>query len=508
LLALTLVVSAEAAAKAPYLQSDKPIKDGQGRISVIIDFNDDAHELYAGEVVRPTLDPKIEQKFFHLPKVLTLVKDYEDRYGFKRVGMTSWVGSSVTAFLTAPQIDKLQNDKLVKFLSDNAESQFSVGPTWGNTVSGGETTSWGRYAVNGKVKTSTSSRKIYVIDAGVAVHDDLPSMARTNVACGSGGQCEIAYPNSFPVVGCYAHATHVAGIIGAIAGNSKTTAGVYAGGNMVSISVLTTTSPYNLPPNQCASISVPNSAAIGYALDYIYFDTTFNNPSGLVNVANISINPGSMGFNSQGYPEANWGKVRTVASPAYRYDVQRSYPGIFVAQSAGNKSMDACLTDSSNSGSSYAYRPFSYAPYSVDDDGIMVIGATHNTGQAVSNLIPFSPSYPAALANTDPPSNFGRCVDIWAPGNAIVSTWGAHSYPNARTGLSYSGNPVSGSQGWAWLSGTSMAAPHIAGIAAYLADTFALTTPAQIEQKVRSYGIQYNGYLDPSGQPVRIPQLP
>ena len=333
-------------------------------------------------------------------------------------------------------------------------------------------------------------------------------MSRTNVACGGGGQCEVTYPNVYPVVGCYGHATHVAGIIGALADNSKTTTGVYAGANMVSLSVLTTTSPYNQPPNPCASISIPNSDAIGYALDYIYFDTTFNNPSGLVNIANISINPGSMGFNASGTAEANWAKLRTIASPAYRDDVQMNYPGVFVAQSAGNKSVDACLTDPGNGGSSYAYRPFSYAPYSVDDDGIMVVGAAHHTGEAVSDALPFSPSYPVGLSITDPPSNFGRCVDIWAPGNAIVSTWGTHSYPNTRVGIPYSGNPVNGDQGWAFLSGTSMAAPHVAGLAAYLADTFALTTPAQIEQKVRLYGVQFNGYLDPSGQPVNIPQIP
>ena len=215
-----------------------------------------------------------------------------------------------------------------------------------------------------------------------------------------------------------------------------------------------------------------------------------------------------MGFNVTGTAEMNWSRVRTVATPAYRQDAQLNYPGVFVAQSAGNQTADACLTDANNGGSSYAYRPLNYAPYSIDDDGIVVVGAVHHTGEAVSDSLPFSDAYPSGLANTDLPSNYGRCVDVWAPGNAIVSTWGNHTYPHTQSGIEYFGNPVSGDQGWGFLSGTSMSAPHVAGAAAYLADALGLTTPAQIEQAVRQNSTQVNGNVDPSGQPVKIVQLP
>jgi subtilisin family serine protease len=73
-------------------------------------------------------------------------------------------------------------------------------------------------------------------------------------------------------------------------------------------------------------------------------------------------------------------------------------------------------------------------------------------------------------------------------------------------GVTYSGNGLNGTQGWTFLSGTSMAAPHVAGAAAYLADQFGLTTPAQIEQKVRQY-FQNSGYTDRTGAPINYVQL-
>ncbi|NBB91666.1 MAG: S8 family serine peptidase [Gammaproteobacteria bacterium] len=67
-------------------------------------------------------------------------------------------------------------------------------------------------------------------------------------------------------------------------------------------------------------------------------------------------------------------------------------------------------------------------------------------------------------------SNYGSCVDIFAPGSSITSAW-------------YTGNSSTNT-----ISGTSMASPHVAGIAAlYLADNPG-ATPSQVENAIYSSG--------------------
>jgi subtilisin family serine protease len=90
--------------------------------------------------------------------------------------------------------------------------------------------------------------------------------------------------------------------------------------------------------------------------------------------------------------------------------------GIVVAVAAGNDSQNAC----------------SYSP-SREPSAITVGSSTRL--DAVSSF-----------------SNIGSCVDLFAPGSAITSTWIKHPVTNAERTLT--------------ISGTSMASPHVAGAAA------------------------------------------
>lgn len=63
-------------------------------------------------------------------------------------------------------------------------------------------------------------------------------------------------------------------------------------------------------------------------------------------------------------------------------------------------------------------------------------------------------------------SNFGSCLDVFAPGQEILSAWPGGSY--------------------SLLNGTSMASPHVAGIAALYLQANPNLTPSQVESLIKS----------------------
>jgi subtilisin family serine protease len=104
--------------------------------------------------------------------------------------------------------------------------------------------------------------------------------------------------------------------------------------------------------------------------------------------------------------------------------------GVTTAVAAGNDNADAC----------------DYSPASTPA-AITVAASDKTNGRA---------SY----------SNFGTCVDVYGPGSAITSAWiGSPSATNT-------------------ISGTSMASPHVAGVAANALSRKQGTTPDEITQVV------------------------
>jgi Subtilase family len=353
-------------------------------------------------------------------------------------------------------------------------------------------------------------------------------------------------------VGCYAHATHVAGTIGASANGNAPRVGVYAGVNMVSIAVGTAPYAYNSAWLPCASGGAadrPDPAtgvtvsSIGFAFDFI---AAQNQPTiqigGTANIATMSINGGKVGFTG-GVAETNRNKLLTMVNPAnvwrYRQGLweQWYYPGIFFAQPAGNQNQNACSPRTDGASAAFQTTP---SPNGTAVDGIMVVGVIRQNGTAASNgsgtaggpgfTLPEPRIFSADPAETG--SNFGSCIDIWAPGDAIYSTWGSGLSSTYSTATYYGGqsstyvagtapgsptnpNPTTlyqGLFGWQWLSGTSMAAPHVAAAAAYMADKYYLSTPTAIEQKIRDNWKTW-GALDPTStvlnpRPIRIVYLP
>lgn len=93
-----------------------------------------------------------------------------------------------------------------------------------------------------------------------------------------------------------------------------------------------------------------------------------------------------------------------------------------------------------------------------------------------------SSSWGAALDPTTWP-------DVAAPGRGIVSTWAAGPY----IGESAARNPVTGENTYRELTGTSMAAPHAAGVAALMMQVAPKLSPASIEYILKSTATPLNG---------------
>jgi subtilisin family serine protease len=122
--------------------------------------------------------------------------------------------------------------------------------------------------------------------------------------------------------------------------------------------------------------------------------------------------------------------------------------GIFYSIAAGNSGLDACGVSPAAAGSAA---------------GVMTTAATDNHD--------IEPSW----------SNFGPCVDIWAPGVSIIST---------RLG-----------GGTTTFSGTSMAAPHVGGTAALYLSSHPAASPADVELALKNDRAS-TGTVSKDGRPI------
>ena len=148
------------------------------------------------------------------------------------------------------------------------------------------------------------------------------------------------------------------------------------------------------------------------------------------------------------------------------------------------------------------------AVQNVISDGVVMAVAAGNDGLNACN---YSPARAAnaitvgSTTNTDARSSFsntGTCVDIFAPGSSITSAW------------------IGGTTATTSISGTSMASPHVAGVAAVLLGRFPTSTTAEIASMLRTSATpnvvtsagtgspNYLLYLDPLGGPIVPPPPP
>ncbi len=124
--------------------------------------------------------------------------------------------------------------------------------------------------------------------------------------------------------------------------------------------------------------------------------------------------------------------------------------GVFYAVAAGNSNANACNTSPARVANAYT------------------VGSTTST-DARSSF-----------------SNFGSCLDVFAPGSSITSTWNTS---NTATNT---------------ISGTSMASPHAAGAAALVLEQFPTSTPAQVASTLNSRATTGKVTNPGSGSPNRL----
>ncbi|MEQ8764461.1 MAG: S8 family serine peptidase [Planctomycetota bacterium] len=107
-------------------------------------------------------------------------------------------------------------------------------------------------------------------------------------------------------------------------------------------------------------------------------------------------------------------------------------------------------------------------------DGVVFVVAAGNSNANACNYSPARATNAITVGSTTSSdarssfSNWGSCVDLFAPGSSILSTW-------------YTSNTAT-----ATLSGTSMASPHVAGVAALCLDANPGLTPGGVTSEILS----------------------
>ncbi len=280
--------------------------------------------------------------------------------------------------------------------------------------------------------TGSTSVIVAVIDSGVRPHLDLAPrllpgfdfVDASRSGDGDGPDADASDPGELRGGGSYAfHGTHVAGTIGAIGNNGSGVTGVAWAVSLMPL----------------RSIGVTGAGTDMAVIQAIRYAAGLPNDSGRVpgqraDIINMSL--GGAGFCSTAYQQA--------------IDQARAQ-GVIVIAAAGNNSDDRAITPANCS-------------------GVVSVGAVDLRRERA------------------PYSNFGigPSVDVAAPGGDVRADLNGDGYPDGvfSTSSIREGNVFFAS--YESLNGTSMSAPHVAGVAALMKSVAPTLTPQQFDQLLAS----------------------
>jgi Subtilase family/F5/8 type C domain len=372
--------------------------------------------------------PFDDSRAWHRADARKMVRLLEGEYGFSATTMTSWIAPSLTAYLSEKQLAALDADprvdtiELVTASTNGHGNDFSSAPPWSDVLTSGEEISYGKVAMDMNDNV-TPGTTVYMIDAGM----DSNGLAHVDL---DGGFLTTPGTGTSNCVGAEVHAAAVASVLSAEHGNSAGIKGVNNAGPIISVS------------KGCTSTDVHT------AMDWAVGDMESKGINGVINLS----------ANSADY----------IDGTSVAQFMRKASARALVVQSAGNQNGNAC---------SYAYSP------AINGDGMLVVGGVDSSG---AQATPFDESEVSGAGATEPGSNYGTCVEVWAPGQLI---W-----------VDYA-DGTSTSKRLRW-SGTSFSAPHVSAMAARYGTS--TTNPVVREAFIRSklFG---TGHVDSASQSIKVP---
>ena len=414
----------------------------EGKVNSIWDYNLQAFVAQMNEEIAKAMseDPrvsKIIQDRFIIPGTSTTTTAY------CRKTDTSFENPHVE-FPSSPQLIDCEDPF---FHLEHLLNREDCNDNWGlDRIDSGETfDTW----YNWSASASGNGVHVYVVDTGIYPgHNEFENESGNSRVSGEINFFDNSDTKENTV---WSHGTHVAGIIG---------------GKTYGVAKNSLLHPYKISHNGST-----RTAGIINALFEIanYHHINYPQQPAVVNMSlntQWNTNPYFSIWEWCGLDDPNCNGIHPLVKDAVQAVLDK---GILVIESAGNGGNDAL-------------------PYVVQNSGVLVVGATDASNKRMS--VEVSGSYDEFR------SNYGSRVDIWAPGENILSAWRPLS--SGETDLANACR----------LSGTSMAAPHATGVAALYLEKYPYAKPSEVKCALIKGATIPSSLIDPDPNNPNLPRSP